>query len=123
MKRYSPLGTYLAAGTAMTLGATLALARWPGLPWLAAYLIGINLATIGLYGWDKAASRRSRALRVPEKALHFFAFAGGTPGALVAQRMFHHKTVKGSFRVVFWVVAIVQLALVGLGIWWLNSRG
>jgi uncharacterized membrane protein YsdA (DUF1294 family) len=101
----------------MTMGAAFALVRWPGLPWIAAYLTGINLATITLYGWDKAASRRGRAFRVPENALHLFAFAGGTPGALAAQRMFRHKTVKGSFRLVFWAIALVQAALLAVALW------
>ena len=55
-------------------------------------------------------------LRVPERLLHFLAFAGGTPFALLAQQLLRHKTVKRSFRVVFWVVAVAQVVLIVLAV-------
>ncbi len=36
---------------------------------------------------------------------------GGTPGAFIAMRMFHHKTSKQSFQTVFWLTVAVQLVV------------
>ena len=87
------------------------------LPWLLAYLAGVNLTTILLYGYDKLAAR-ARYSRVPEKTLHIFAFAGGTPGAFLAQGLFRHKTSKSSFRTAFWILAGIQAAIIIWAIWY-----
>ena len=47
--------------------------------------------------------------------------AGGTPGALLGMRVFRHKTAKESFQLKFWLVVLVQLAVVA-GFYWLISR-
>ena len=80
-------------------------------------MAGINASTFALYGYDKAASRR-RLSRVPERTLHLLAFAGGTPAAWFAQRAFRHKTVKGSFRMVFGLVAAAQAAIIVWAVWY-----
>ena len=86
--------------------------RW-GWPW--AYLAAVNAVVVGLYGLDKHRARFG-GLRVPEKVLHGVALAGGTPGAFASQRLFRHKTVKGSFRLWFWIIFALQLGL-ATG-WW-----
>lgn len=87
-----------------------------GLLW--SYLLAINVATIAFYGHDKRRAGTS-GRRVPEKVLHALAFAGGTPGAFVAQKLFRHKTIKGEFRRVFWVICILQLLLIA---WWVYAN-
>ena len=87
--------------------------------WLLDYLIGINLAAFGLYGYDKNAAQTGR-LRVPERVLHGVELFGGTPGAFVAQRVFHHKTRKVSYRIVFWLIFALQAAAV---VWWFWRGG
>ena len=82
--------------------------------WLLDYLIGINIAAFALYGYDKNAAQNGR-LRVPERVLHGVELFGGTPGAFIAQRVFHHKTRKVSYRIVFWLIFAIQAAAV---IWW-----
>lgn len=78
-----------------------------------AYLSTIYLAASVLafaaYGIDKAAAIRG-VRRIPEAFLHLLGFAGGWPGALLAQRVFHHKSSKASFQVLFWVVAALNSA-------------
>ena len=81
----------------------------------AAYLIVLclmSLTAFATYGIDKRRAQNCQR-RVPEKRLHWIAFLGGWPGALVGQRVFRHKTQKLSFRVVFWLVTVLHLALVG----------
>ena len=39
--------------------------------------------------------------------------SGGWPGALLAQRVFRHKTRKMSFLVVFYLATAVNLAVLG----------
>ena len=64
--------------------------------WLAWWL-ALNLATALLYGYDKAIAGGNRR-RIPERTLLAFALVGGSPGALLAMRVFRHKTAKPSFR-------------------------
>ncbi len=75
----------------------------------AAYLAALNGALFLLYGLDKAAARRGWR-RTPEVLLHLAALAGGTAGALLAQRLFRHKVAKRSFMVRFWGIALLQTA-------------
>lgn len=77
---------------------------------LVGWLAAVNLVTFGYYGYDKFCARRG-ARRVPEVVLHGLSLVGGSPGAYVAMRTFRHKTIKGSFRLVFWSIALLQLAL------------
>jgi uncharacterized membrane protein YsdA (DUF1294 family) len=93
--------------------AFLAAGRFP-LTWyhlLAGWLLSINLCTFGYYGFDKGRAG-SQGRRVPEVVLHGLAFLGGTLGAYLGMRLFRHKTVKSSFRLVFWWLAALQVMLV-----------
>ena len=78
---------------------------------LISYLFAINISTFLLYGYDKFISSKE-GLRVPELTLHILAILGGSPAGLLAQKFFRHKTIKGSFQVVYWSVVVVQIALV-----------
>jgi uncharacterized membrane protein YsdA (DUF1294 family) len=85
-----------------------------GVRWVYAYLAAVNLCTFLAYGYDKA-SAIGGGLRVPEVVLHVLALVGGSAGAWVGQKAFHHKTAKWSFQKAFWV--IVALQVVGVGLW------
>ena len=76
-----------------------------------AYIATINSVGFVMYGLDKFLAKRSW-LRVPESLLHLLAFAGATPAAIAAQQLFWHKTTKRSFQVMFWLIALVQVAVV-----------
>ena len=82
-------------------------------------LTGYLLAIL-IYGYDKLISGRGWT-RVPEKVLHSLAFFGGSPGALIAMLWFRHKTVKGSFRAMYWAIVFLQVALL-IGYWWWRSK-
>jgi uncharacterized membrane protein YsdA (DUF1294 family) len=79
--------------------------------YLGAWLVSVNVVAFGYYGYDKGQARRS-ARRVPEVVLHGLSVAGGSLGAYAGMRLFRHKTIKGSFRIFFWFVVIMQLALI-----------
>jgi len=67
----------------------------------------LNAFTFLLYGADKAAAKRG-SRRVPENVLHLCALMGGWVGALLAQRLFHHKTEKRSFQSIFLITILVN---------------
>ena len=59
------------------------------------------------YRADKSAAQQGR-WRTPESTLHAIDLMGGWPGALVARRVFRHKTTKQPFRTIFWATVIVN---------------
>ncbi len=73
--------------------------------------MGISLVTFVQYGWDKRQAKKQKR-RIPEKRLHLLALLGGTPGALLGQLFFRHKTKKKRFQVVFIGVVLLQTALI-----------
>nr|WP_180206452.1 DUF1294 domain-containing protein [Pseudomonas sp. SbOxS1]NYU06692.1 DUF1294 domain-containing protein [Pseudomonas sp. SbOxS1] len=73
---------------------------------LAAYGIVSVLAFL-LYWSDKRKARFDH-WRTPENVLHALEFAGGWPGALLAQQVFRHKTRKVSFQLVFWIIVLLH---------------
>jgi uncharacterized membrane protein YsdA (DUF1294 family)/cold shock CspA family protein len=70
------------------------------------------------YMRDKHAAARD-AWRTPESTLHLLDLVGGWPGGIIAQRMFHHKTVKQSFQFGFWLSVLANIG----GVWWLTVSG
>ena len=87
--------------------------------WLPLVYLVASLVAYLAYAADKAAAGRGLR-RIPESTLHLMALAGGWPGALVAQQQFRHKTVKLSFRRVFWLTVGVNTGAVGW--WWVTGR-
>lgn len=75
------------------------------------YLV-TSFVTFFAYAWDKSAARHDQ-WRTSESTLHFFALAGGWPGALIAQNLFRHKTKKESFRSIFWITVVLNCCFLG----------
>ena len=73
---------------------------------LAAYGLLSGVAFL-MYGADKSAAKQGR-WRTSESTLHTIALLGGWPGALVARRVFRHKTTKQPFRTIFWGTVIAN---------------
>lgn len=71
----------------------------------------LSAITYLFYAVDKCAAQNSKQ-RTPENVLHWLSVLGGWPGALIAQQQFRHKTRKTSFRVVFYLTVIVNVAAV-----------
>ncbi len=76
---------------------------------LAGIYGGCSVITFLAYVKDKRAAQRN-ARRTSETMLHLLAFAGGWPGALVAQQVLRHKSKKREFRVGFWTSVILNVA-------------
>lgn len=79
--------------------------------WLACWLAVVNVVTFAYFGLDKWLASRVMILRIPEAVLHTLSGIGGSPGALFAMTVFRHKTIKQSFRIVFWCLVVLQLAV------------
>ena len=82
---------------------------------LAWYAAAVNVTTFLLYWQDKSAAQKQVG-RVPELVLHALALAGGTPGALLAGRLFRHKTRKWQFQAVYWPTVALHVALACWGL-------
>lgn len=81
--------------------------------------LGASLITFLAYALDKSAATRN-AWRTQESTLHLFALLGGWPGALAAQRLLRHKTVKTSFQRAFWLVVAINCGAI---VWLASANG
>lgn len=99
-----------------------ALLAFVGTPWglLAAWLLVMNLITFVIFGIDKWKAKRKEhhesVRRVPEKTLFLFSTVGGSVGALLGMKIFHHKTLHKTFRFGIPAILLLQLIVI-LGIW------
>lgn len=78
---------------------------------LGIYLAVSTIAFIA-YAFDKSAAKNDR-WRIQESTFHLFALIGGWPGALVAQRVFRHKSKKNSFQIVYWITVVINCCVLG----------
>ena len=74
------------------------------------YLVVINLAAFLAMGLDKWKAKRN-AYRIRERTLLLWALGGGSVGAWLGMRVFHHKTRHRSFTVGIPLILLAQLAL------------
>ena len=74
-----------------------------------------NLIIFLIYGIDKFKARRD-AWRIPEKYLLSFEFLWGGFGAWLAGIVFHHKTRKWYFKIV-WFLGMVTTLVALYFIW------
>ena len=72
------------------------------------YYILASVVTFFIYAMDKIASKNS-SHRTSEKTLHMLSFAGGWPGAIIAQKLLSHKSKKETFQNAFWITALLNL--------------
>ena len=99
--------TFALLFTAALLGAIFA--ERLSMTVLAAYALMSGVAFIA-YGLDKSAATAGRQ-RTPETTLHLFGLLCGWPGALLAQRVFRHKSRKREFQNAFWGTVVVNVAV------------
>lgn len=93
-----------------------------GSPWglLACWLVLINVITFFVFGADKLQAKRKEkkdtVRRVPEKNLLLLAAVGGSLGALLGMKVFHHKTLHRAFKIGVPVILALQI-LIPFGLW------
>ena len=81
------------------------------------YFVVINVVTFVVYGIDKYKAVRSK-WRIPESTLIGLAVIGGSVGAWLGMKFWHHKTLHAKFRFGIPIILIAQVALA----WWLMNR-
>jgi uncharacterized membrane protein YsdA (DUF1294 family)/cold shock CspA family protein len=89
-------------------------------PWILGWLyLGASIAAFFMYWLDKSAALNGH-WRTKESSLLFWGLIGGWPGALIAQRLFRHKSAKVEFQISFWVTVLVNIGALG---WVLTPSG
>ena len=88
-----------------------------GNPWalLGCYLLVMNLVTFLVFGLDKWKAKRKAkneaVRRVPEKTLFLLSILGGSVGALLGMKAFHHKTLHKTFRFGIPIILALQILI------------
>lgn len=84
---------------------------------LIIYLLVINVATFFTFGFDKWKAKKSK-WRIREAALLLLAVLGGSIGAWLGMKVWHHKTMHKKFKYGIPAIIIIQLLIVGYLIWY-----
>ena len=79
---------------------------------LGVYVAASVVAFIA-YAFDKSAAEKEQ-WRTKESTLHLFGLIGGWPGALLAQKVFRHKSRKREFQTVFWATVVLNCVALAL---------
>ena len=80
---------------------------------VAIYLVVINVVTFFLYGIDKWKALRDK-WRIEEATLLWWAAFGGSIGALLGMKAWHHKTLHKKFTIGVPAILMAQIAIVGV---------
>ena len=74
------------------------------------YLLAINAVAFFAYGIDKLKARKGW-WRIPEATLLLLAIIGGSIGAWLGMKVWHHKTMHLKFKYGLPAILLLQLAL------------
>ena len=75
------------------------------------YLVVINVATFFTFGIDKLKAKHAK-WRIREAALLTLAVLGGSIGAWLGMKVWHHKTMHKKFKYGIPLILLVQIALI-----------
>ena len=78
--------------------------------YLAYYLLTINAVAFIVYGIDKYKAKKAR-WRIPEATLLLLAVLGGSIGAWMGMKVWHHKTKHKKFKYGIPAILLIQIAL------------
>lgn len=73
------------------------------------YLAAVNVVTFFMYGIDKWKAKRARR-RISEATLLGLAVIGGSIGAWIGIKIWHHKTLHKKFKYGIPLILILQIA-------------
>lgn len=77
---------------------------------LVCYLLAINAVTFIVYGIDKYKAKKAK-WRISEATLLLLAVLGGSVGAWVGIKVWHHKTMHKKFKYGIPAILLIQIAL------------
>ena len=77
------------------------------------YLIVINVVTFLVYGIDKLKAKQG-SWRISEATLLLLAVIGGSIGAMLGMKVWHHKTMHKKFKYGLPLILLAQIALIYL---------
>ncbi len=75
------------------------------------YLAAVNVVTFFMYGIDKLKAKRSK-WRISEATLLWMAVIGGSIGAWLGIKIWHHKTMHKKFKYGVPAIIILQIAAI-----------
>ena len=78
--------------------------------YLAYYLLAINAVAFIMYGIDKYKAKKAK-WRIPEATLLLLAVLGGSIGAWMGMKVWHHKTMHKKFKYGIPAILLIQIAL------------
>ena len=78
--------------------------------YLAYYLLAINAVTFIVYGIDKYKAKKAQ-WRISEATLLLLAVLGGSIGAWMGMKVWHHKTMHKKFKYGIPAILLIQFAL------------
>ena len=90
------------------------------LPVVLVYLIAVNALGLVLFGIDKWKAKHDK-WRISEATLLSVTAIGGSIGAWVGMKVWHHKTMHKKFKYGIPLVIVLQFALLLFTLYWLNS--
>ena len=77
---------------------------------VSAYLVFVNVIAFLVYGVDKLKARKGH-WRISEATLLLLAIVGGSIGAWLGMKAWHHKTMHLKFKYGLPAILLLQLAL------------
>ena len=78
--------------------------------YLIYYLLAINAVAFIIYGIDKYKAKKAK-WRISEATLLLLAVLGGSIGAWMGMKVWHHKTMHKKFKYGIPAILLIQIAL------------
>ncbi len=85
-----------------------------------AYFITVNVLGLVLFGIDKWKAKHDK-WRISEATLLSVTAIGGSIGAWVGMKVWHHKTMHKKFKYGIPLVMVLQFSILLFTLYWLNS--
>ena len=76
------------------------------------YIVGVNILAFLVYGIDKWQAKKGK-WRISEATLLLLAIIGGSIGAWLGMKVWHHKTMHKKFKYGIPAILIIQIILIG----------
>lgn len=77
---------------------------------LILWYLAVNIILFCLMGIDKYKAKHNK-WRIPEATLLSLSLLGAPVGGFAGMHLFHHKTKKLYFHIVFWTAALLHITI------------